>query len=125
MTPRRRRMLAILVPLALLVAGYALLVRPRTDRDWSEDQARVATATFHGDTVAVRNVRNFNYTATDKWTPRWEDRQYDLAQLESAWFIVEPFSKHRGPAHTFVSFGFKDGRYLAMSVEIRKEKEIG
>jgi hypothetical protein len=115
-------MLATLATLAVLVTAYALLVRPRTDRDWSEDQARVATATFRGDTVAVHNVRNFDYTATDKWTPRWEDREYDLAQLESAWFIVEPFSKHRGPAHTFVSFGFRDGRYLAVSVEIRKEK---
>ena len=115
-------MLAFLAPLALLVAAYALLVRPRLDRDWSEDQARLATATFHGDTVAIHNVRNFDYQATDKWTPRWEDRKYDLDQLETAWFIVEPFSKHRGPAHTFVSFGFKDGRYLAMSVEIRKEK---
>jgi hypothetical protein len=26
-----------------------------------------------------------------------------------------------GPAHTMVSFGFRDGRYLAISVEIRKE----
>jgi hypothetical protein len=122
MTPRRRRTLAILAPLALLVAGYALLVRPRLDRDWKEDEARLATATFHGDTVAIHNVRNFDYQSTDQWTPRWEERTYDLSQLESAWFIVEPFSTHRGPAHTFVSFGFKDGRYLAMSVEIRKEK---
>ena len=115
-------MLAILVPLALLIAGYALLVRPRNDRDWSEDQAQLPTATFRGDTVAIRNLRNFDYQAVDRWTPRWEEREYDLSQLESAWFIVEPFSKVRGPAHTFVSFGFRDGRYLAVSVEIRKEK---
>lgn len=115
-------MLITLAALGTLVAGYALLVRPRGDRDWSEDQARTATAAFHGDTVAIRNVRNFDYQSTDRWTPHWEDRQYDLAQLESAWFIVEPFGDVRGPAHTFVSFGFRDGRYLAVSVEVRKEK---
>jgi len=27
----------------------------------------------------------------------------------------------RGPAHTFLSFGFDDGQYLSISVEIRKE----
>ena len=122
MTPLRRRMLLALASLAVLVVGYALVVRPRNDRDWSEDQARVATATFRGDTVALRNVRNFDYRATDQWTPRWEEREYDLSQLESAWFVVEPFGDVRGPAHTFVSFGFRDGRYLAVSVEVRKEQ---
>jgi hypothetical protein len=38
------------------------------------------------------------------------------------WFAVEPFSGFRGPAHTFVSFGFSDGQYVAISVEIRKEE---
>jgi uncharacterized protein DUF4105 len=37
------------------------------------------------------------------------------------WFIVEPFSGMKGPAHTFVSYGFNDGQYVAISVEIRKE----
>jgi len=35
---------------------------------------------------------------------------------------VEPFSDWRGPAHTFLSFGFGNGEYIAISVEIRKEK---
>jgi hypothetical protein len=43
--------------------------------------------------------------------------------VERAWFLVEPFSRDwRGPAHTLVSFQFADGRYLAVSAEIRKEK---
>jgi hypothetical protein len=37
------------------------------------------------------------------------------------WFVVEPFSGFKGPAHTFVTFGFDDGQYVAISVEIRKE----
>ena len=42
----------------------------------------------------------------------------------SAWFVLTTFSKKwRAPAHTFVSFGFADGRYLAISVEARREAE--
>jgi hypothetical protein len=52
----------------------------------------------------------------------WEDRVYDLGRLESVWFMVEPFSGWRGPAHTLVSFGFGDGEFVAVSVELRKEK---
>ena len=115
-------MLLSLAAITTVVVAYALLVRPRADRNWTEDSSRLPRATFHGDTVAIHNVRNFDYQAIDRWTPRWEDRRYDLSQLESAWFVVEPFGDMRGPAHTFVSFGFSDGRYLAVSVEIRKEK---
>lgn len=115
-------MLAILGSLALVIAGYALLIRPRNDRDWTEDLARTPEVTFRGDTVTIRNVRNFDYETADRWTARWEEQAYDLAQVESAWFFVVPFGNVRGPAHTFVSFGLRDGRYLAVSVEARKER---
>jgi len=114
--------------LAACIVAWALLVgtkRPSNDRDWTEDGAQLPLARFDGRRVHVMNVRNFDYTATDKWTPRWELRTYDLDQLRSVWFIVEPFSSIRGPAHTFLSFGFGDGdsaQYVGISVEVRKEK---
>jgi hypothetical protein len=37
-------------------------------------------------------------------------------------YIVEPFSDWRGLAHTFLSFGFADGRHVAISVEARRER---
>ena len=52
---------------------------------------------------------------------RWERRSYDLRDLETVWFIVEPFSKVRGPAHTFLCFGFGDSTFVSISVELRKE----
>lgn len=116
---------AALLLLALLVLGYlalVLLLQPSNDRDWTPDQERVATAVISGDAVLVRNLRNARYRSIDDYDVRWEDRRYDLRRLESAWFLVEPFADWRGPAHTFLSFGFGAGEYLAVSVEIRKEK---
>lgn len=118
------RRAAILVGTAAIAisAAFIALVRPSNDRDWSPDQERIATATFAGNTVHVHNVRNTHYRSTDDYDVHWEDRSYDLDRLESVWFMVEPFSGWRGPAHTLVSFGFGDGEYVAVSVEIRKER---
>ncbi|MDZ4812118.1 MAG: DUF4105 domain-containing protein [Pseudomonadota bacterium] len=125
-TVRRHPVLrAALRVLASAIVGYLVLIvvlRPSTQRDWSPDQDRTATATFSGDAVQIQNVRNARYRSTEDFDARWEQRSYDLRRLESVWFVVEPFSGWRGPAHTFLSFGFADGQYVAISVEIRKEK---
>ena len=112
--------LAVLL-LAAAVAWWR--VRPSNDRAWSPDNERLSYAEFRGDSVTVRNVRHARYRTADDYVVRWEDRVYDLRTVRTAWFAVEPFeAEWRGPAHTLVSFGFDDGRYLAASVEIRKER---
>lgn len=114
---------AAVAALAVLAGGAVLAAtHPSNERAWSSDQDRLPVTRFEGHTAHVRNVRNFDYQAVDRWTPRWEERSYDLDALESVWFFVEPFSGMRGPAHTFVSFGFADGSFAAVSVEVRKER---
>ncbi len=110
---------------ALFALCYSLLfvlLRPSNERDWTLDQARLAHAEFSGDQVEIQNVRNAVYRSSADFDVRWETRNYDLSKVDTLWFLVEPFSDWRGPAHTFLSFGFADGRYLSISVEIRKEK---
>jgi Domain of unknown function (DUF4105) len=110
----------------VLLLGYSVLIaviRPSNNRNWSPDQARTASAVIAGDSVEIRNIRNTYYRSTNDFDVRWENRNYDLKKLESVWFLVEPFADWRGPAHTFLSFGFSDGQYIAISVEIRKEKD--
>lgn len=117
---KKRKVAAILLAPALV---WWALQRPSNQRDWTPDNARTARAEFRGDSVRIHDVRNAAYASADRYTVRWEDRAYDLRQVERAWFLVEPFSRDwRGPAHTLVSFQFADGRFLAVSAEIRKEK---
>ena len=113
-------MLIALMTLAYL--ALIALVHPSNNRDWSLDATRLATSNIFGNTIQIHNVRNAKYRSTTDYDVHWEDRTYDLNKLESVWFIVEPFSDWRGPAHTFLSFGFGNGEYIAISVEIRKEK---
>lgn len=95
-------------------------IKPSNDRNWSKDQQILPYSTREGDIVNIYNIRNFTYYNTSLYYPSYYNSTYNLSQLNSLWYIVEPFSEWQGSAHTFLSFGFNDD-YLAVSVEIRKE----
>ena len=102
---------------------FALVTHPSLDRDWNRDQKVLATTTFSGDLITVKNIRNINYRSTTDYDIRYYDKTFDIKNLESVWYLVEPFAgTGAGAAHTLVSFGFKNGDYLAVSAEIRKQK---
>jgi hypothetical protein len=108
----------------LLVAGLFAwaATRPSHERVWRTEQAVLPQVTFDGDRVHVRNVRDFTYRSKDDFTPGYRDRTYDLEKIETLWFGISRFTREwRGPAHTFLSFGFADGQYVAVSVEARRE----
>src|SRR5262245_22940323 len=112
--------LGVPVLLSLPFAYVQVTEHPSLDRDWSPDQRVMPRATIDGDKVTIDKVRNFSYRTTDEYTVAYEQRTYDLAKLDSVWFMVEHFDDAPAIAHTLVSFGF-GGEYVAISVEIRKE----
>jgi len=114
----------VLLLLAVAIAGFAAVIamrEPSNDRDWSTDQTVLPWFRMDGPLVTIHNIRNYHYTAEDRYTPAYYNKTFDLRKLDSAWFFVEPFGK-MGAAHTFVSFGFEDRDFVAISIEIRKEK---
>jgi hypothetical protein len=116
------RLFLVFLLLALCIfAGWWFLQRPSHNRGWADDVARMLHAEVNGNSVVLKNVRNFEWRTETDYTPRWEIREYELNQLQSADLVL---SYWMGPhiAHTLVSFGFSDGRYLTFSLEIRKEK---
>ena len=110
--------------LAALVAAlvWFVLKQPSNEGNWSADQAVLPSVELLGSVAKVRNVRNFTYRSTTDFTPAYYDAEYDLDKLTRVYFVIEPFSGYKGAAHTFLSFEFEDGQFLAASVEIRKEK---
>jgi hypothetical protein len=120
---RRRRLVTILF--LCLIGGVILswqVVRPSNTRDWSPDMAVLPYADFDGDLVHVHNIRNCSYVTPDDFTVAHYDKTFDLRELDSAHFMVEPFSGFEGSAHTLLTFGFRDREFLAISVELRREK---
>jgi len=119
--PRRAVVLAV-VTLALAALIGWRRIEPSNERDWVAEQAVLPTATLEGDRVRIRGFRNWDWRGEGEPQPRWEERTYDLAGIESVWYVLTPFGRNwRGPAHSFLSFGFADSQYVAISVEARRE----
>jgi Domain of unknown function (DUF4105) len=109
--------LAIFVVLVILF----LRVPASNNRDWQPEVSVTPHATVNGELVTIRGVRNFEYRSESDYTPRWEDRTYDLRKLDSV-DIIAVYWTGKAVAHIMVSFGFQDQDYLAISIETRKAK---
>nr|WP_315217373.1 DUF4105 domain-containing protein [uncultured Duganella sp.] len=115
-----RMALPWLAGMIALMAWWSTL-QPTHNRVWADDVSRMVTGQVRGSVVTLDQVRNFEWRSDTDYTQRWEARSYDLDQLRS---VDVAMSYWMGPAiaHTLVSFGFADGRYLTFSIEIRKQR---
>lgn len=94
---------------------------PSNDRNWIPQHRKLAEVDLHGDRMRVKHVRNFRYITENDFIEDFDDRSYRLSDLETVDFIVTPFDEAPLLAHTMLSFGFKGGEYLVVSVEVRLE----
>lgn len=118
--PGRRAWLACAAWFVLLPVLSFNLMQPSNDRKWQPDVARLPYAEVAGGQVVVHNVRNCLYRSETDYTPRYETRRYNLAELRTGDVFLVDWGLHK-VAHTMVSFGFADGQYLCFSIETRKE----
>jgi hypothetical protein len=109
----------------IYAAAYTLLlawsgsISASNDKNWAADVAHSITGVVDGDRLFAQNVRNFIWDPEADYSERWEERTYDLSKLRSLDLFLVYWM---GPsiAHTIMSFGFEDGRYLDFSIELRR-----
>lgn len=133
----------VIVVIALAVWLFKALSNPSLSRDWSPDQAVMPSIHFFDDSeeskdkvarknkeknkdknkvkIRINNIRDINYRTTRDFDLEFYDRTILLDDVESVWLVISPFGSF-GVAHTFVSFGLKDGTFLAVSIEVRRKK---
>ncbi|MDH2273672.1 DUF4105 domain-containing protein [Moraxella porci] len=117
-TKSTRTMSLVLLLTAISMWLYAQ--KPSNDRAWQDEVAMQLVHEIQGNVVTIQNVRNFEWISETDYVPRWQTRQYDLAQLDSLDLILSIWSNDN-IAHTLMSFGFADGERVVFSFEIRKE----
>lgn len=112
--------------LGILALGFMITVavrEPSANRTWVKEHVKSPIVRVIGHQVFVDNVRDFIYSPKGQSTPHYISRQFDLDKLRTAYFVLTPFSKQwRGPAHSFVTFGFAGSEYISISVEARREQ---
>ena len=106
----------------VLFFALRLLTSPSNNRDWAPDQKILPYGVIEGDNVSLFNIRNFAYISVTKYKEQYYDKIFDVRTIKRVWYVVEPFSGIPGSAHTFLSFEFEEGVFLAFSIEIRKRK---
>lgn len=97
-------------------------IKPSNNRDWTPEQAVLAYAEVQGKQVTVHNIRDCHWRSLDDFSIDYYDKTFDLDKLTTVDFIVVPFNETPSVGHTMLSFGFEGEDYLAVSVEIRKER---
>ena len=96
-------------------------IQPSNERDWQPEVAQLPSVDVRGDLLRVHNIRNFDYRTETDFTPRYEDRTYDLSKLRG----VDLFLVYWGSpaiAHTIMSWQFEGAPPLAVSIETRKRR---
>jgi len=95
--------------------------KPLANDDWPTIYSVMASSTLEGDSLTVKNVRNFRYDAEQNViSPNYYDRTYNLNDLTKVWYLYEPFGY---AAHSFLSFEFKDNIFLTISIEAKTNKK--
>jgi hypothetical protein len=119
--PRRGRTLIGFLVAFGVVAVWWTLIPASNERNWQAEVAVAPWVSQDGDLITIHGVRNFEYRTETDFTPRWEDRTYNLRDLDSV-DLIAVYWAGKAIAHIMVSFGFAGRDYVAVSIETRKAR---
>lgn len=123
----KKNLLIILSVLLVFVMAFALytyvIKKPSNDRKWiaGQDIPVRVERTQNPNQILMNNIRDFRFQGGKPYIINYQNRDYDLNQIDNVWFLVEPFNGWSGVAHTFFIFDFKNQEPIALSVEARRE----
>lgn len=107
----------IAIPLCLI---WHFSQKPSLNGDWPAEYSVRASSVINGEVLTVKNVRNFRYNQEGiAKSINYYDRAYNLNDLIRVWYVYEPFGY---AAHSFLSFEFKNGIFLTISIEAKTNK---
>lgn len=114
--------LAVAAPVTIWAVQVSSRV-PANDRAWAQDQARLAFVHFQGGEVRVTGIRDFRHGPDGSVLPGYREETFRPEEARRVWFVLAPFAtRYRALAHSFLSFEFDGGRFVAVSVEARREE---
>lgn len=115
-------------PARLCLAGLSLSFcvwyvtdPPKNNRNWAGEYKVLADAGVNGRIVHLKHIRNFIYKTEQDYIPRYYDADFNLDRLDGVDLITSYWAGDN-IAHVFLSFSFKGGQHLAVSIETRRQE---
>ena len=93
------------------------------NRNWDPSVAVLPWVTIGTNTLTIHNIRDFDYSSPTNYTVHYYTRTFDLNKCNGVDFAISYFGKSTAVAHTMLSFRFDGGKYLVLSVEVRRIKD--
>ncbi len=95
----------------------------QNNRDWAPEYRVTATVTQDAGIKTIQNIRDFRYRSETDITPHYYDATLRLDGLETV-DLVSSYWAGDTIAHIFLTFGFQDGRHIAISIYTRRQKRF-
>lgn len=109
------------IPLGIIV--YLCLGGPQ-NVTWQKPWSKAPEFQIDGDTLTIRNLRDFRYRTEDDYDVRYRTETYDLNLLTGADFAECHWDGMEAICHTMMSFNFSDGKHLVVSAETRLPENV-
>lgn len=118
--PKPRKIIIItLLVIFLIIWFYSIPASLKSN--YLEDFSHDSGISIQENIITLTNVRDWRYLDQEILSKNLIDRQINLDSLEKVWFVVEPFGKWDGIAHTFFIFDFTNQDPISFSIEARRE----
>lgn len=105
----------------LLFYRFAIL-KPSQNRNWEVGLEKLSKISIENNLIKIENLRDYKYDVGQITSFDYLNRTVNIDEIEKVWFVLEPFTKFDGVAHTYFVFDFKNEEPIIISVEARREK---
>ncbi len=113
--------LTVFFAIVVLFLCWWFRQKPSHERVWDPAVAELPRAVRKGDVVTIENIRNFEYRSLDDFTPRYETRTYQLANLRGVDIIFFNWGSAL-MSHPVLVFDFGPDDRVCMSIEVRYQR---
>ena len=110
----------LLLPVMILpVIGFFAAISPDPAVQYQTPWAEQCEIVIDRNRVTIRGIRDFHYRTEQDYDVRYREETFDINQAETLYLAVSHWDGLENIAHTMLSFAFRDGKYVTLSVETR------
>lgn len=122
MSKEIKLVISVLILLITVLFIFLNSQKPSNSKNWVAGMDKAASINFVKQMIIVSNFRQWRYKDGQTVDFTYSTKAFDPNTISKVYFLIEPFDKFDGIAHTYFMFQFENGETADVSVEARREK---